>query len=160
MPPCCTAWPTTMRLTPSLASTPSSCAHASGRDVARVVRCIRQLVIAEQIDPRTARGVRVGRQLVGQLEDLRFVIAAIEDVAGRNDEELAADPFVGLVDRPRRAQGRARSTEIAVQIADRDDPMWVAWHLRRHGRQRARLCRFARRWLIRPRWRWRLMMSA
>ena len=52
-----------------------------------------------------------------------LVVAAIEHVAGLHDHELAADPAILVVDRTGRAQCTAGRRKIAMQIADRDEPL-------------------------------------
>ena len=62
-------------------------------------------------------------QVVEQIEDLHGVVATVEDIAELNHHEITADPaiiFVGGAGEPERG---ARRLEIAVEIADRHQPL-------------------------------------
>ena len=47
---------------------------------------------------------------------------AIELIAGLHDHQLAADPMIALVDRPGESQRSPSGLEVAVHVADRDQP--------------------------------------
>ena len=112
--------------------------RAARRDVAEVVRGVHQLVVAEQLHDRAAGGVRLVGEAREQLEDRRLVVAAIEHVAGLHDDEVAADPVVVRVDRAGGAERGARGGQVAVEIADRDEPLRRrARHAERMRRERA-----------------------
>ena len=106
------------------------------RDVAEVAGAVHQLVVAEQRDEPAARGAGLGLQPGDEIEQRVLVVAAVEHVAGLDHDEVAADPAIAIVDRAGRAQRRASAAEVAVQIADRDQPLWRR-QPQRHRRERA-----------------------
>ena len=120
-------------------------AKPAGSDIPKIAGGVHQLVVAEQHDERATRGAGLGLEPGDQVEDRALVVAAIEHVAGLDDDERAADPAIVVVDRTGGAQRRTRGGEVAVEIADRDQALGSRQPQRQRGDRAARGGRTGRR---------------
>jgi hypothetical protein len=99
----------------------SEIAKAVVGHVAEVAAHVHHFVVAVECAKRAAGFFGALFHFLEQIQDFRLVVAAIEDVAGLNDDQLSADPFVFFVDRAGQTQRAARGRDVAVHVAERDD---------------------------------------
>ena len=111
-----------------------------------VERRVHQFVVAQKSDELTPCSCRLRLPFIDGVEDGAVVVSAVDLVAGLDDDQSPADPSVVGVSRAREAQHATRAVEVAMQIADGNEPRGGRSREsirkvdgRSFGRQRARM---------------------
>ena len=96
--------------------------QATRRHIAKIAERVHVFVIAVEHVHGPTGGLRLVLHAGEQLEDLLLTITAIQLIAGLHDHQLAADPPIVLIGRARESQRAAGRFEVAVDVADRNEP--------------------------------------
>ena len=105
----------------------------AGMDVTQVAYDVHGFVISDQSDHCPTGARRLALQAHEMADDLRRVRPSVGDVAGLDEDISAAHPAIMTIDQRRGPEDAAIGLEIAVQIADRDDPVHRPGHGLRQG---------------------------
>ncbi len=91
-------------------------------DVPQVKRDVHQFMVSIQDMDRTTGLFSLGDQAGKEFGYLRFIPSPIKLIAGLYDHEPAADPVILFIDGAGEAKRPAGRIQVAMQIADRNDP--------------------------------------
>jgi len=106
----------------------------SSRNVTQIAGQVHGLMIADQGDNLAMGSVCFALQAHQILDDLEGIRATIHGITGLDQHRLPADPTACVIHQLRGAGDIAPGSEVAVEVAHRDDPVKGRWRSRRrHG---------------------------
>ena len=94
-----------------------------GGHITQVAGDVHGLVIADERDDLAVGAQRFALQPHEVLDNLERVRAAVDDVAGLHQDSVPADPAAFTVNQSRGASNVSPGSEVAVQVANRNNAM-------------------------------------